>query len=119
MAPQPSTWRGRSEQISLDQVGCEARKIPAEGDVFFLDFYLYRTYRELPSALRVNWSQIENLSGGWCAPGVQKVLNVVHISRKVTSSGTMSGTRVKADYFDRTVWITVMSRMSCPSAPPT
>jgi hypothetical protein len=28
-------------------VGCEARKIPAEGDVFFLDFYLYRTYREL------------------------------------------------------------------------
>jgi hypothetical protein len=24
-------------------VGCEARKIPAEGDVFFLDFYLYRT----------------------------------------------------------------------------
>ena len=47
MAPQPSTWRGRSEQISLNQVGCEARKIPAEGDVFFLDFYLYRTYREL------------------------------------------------------------------------
>src|SRR5258708_4561410 len=47
MAPQPSTWRGRSEQISLDQVGCEARKIPAEGDVFFLDFYLYRTYRDL------------------------------------------------------------------------
>jgi hypothetical protein len=34
---------GRSEQISLDQVGCEARKIPAEGDVFFLDFSLYRT----------------------------------------------------------------------------
>jgi hypothetical protein len=28
-------------------VGCEARKIPAEGDVFFLDFYLYRTYRDL------------------------------------------------------------------------
>jgi Family of unknown function (DUF5670) len=46
IAPQPSTWRGRSEQISLDQVGCEARKIPAEGAVFFLDFSLYRTNRE-------------------------------------------------------------------------
>jgi hypothetical protein len=30
----PSTWLGRSEQISLDQVGCEARKIPAVGDIF-------------------------------------------------------------------------------------
>jgi hypothetical protein len=47
MAAQPSTWRGRSEQIALDQVGCEARKIPAEGDVFFLDFSPYRTYQEL------------------------------------------------------------------------
>jgi hypothetical protein len=28
-------------------VGCEARKIPAAGDVFFLDFYLYRTSRDL------------------------------------------------------------------------
>src|SRR6266481_9010215 len=50
MAPQPSTWRGRSEQISLDQVGCEARKIPAEGVVFFLDFSFYRTYQELTKA---------------------------------------------------------------------
>jgi hypothetical protein len=32
-----------------DQLGCEARKIPAAGDVFSLDFYLYRTYRGLPS----------------------------------------------------------------------
>jgi hypothetical protein len=46
MAPQPSTWRGSPEQISLDQVGWEARKSPAEGDVFFLDFALYRTSRE-------------------------------------------------------------------------
>jgi len=45
MAPQPSTWRGRSEQNTLDQVGCEARKVPAEGHVFFLDFCLYRTYQ--------------------------------------------------------------------------
>jgi hypothetical protein len=43
---QPSTWRGRSKQILLDQVGCEARQIPAGGDVFFLDFFLYRTYQD-------------------------------------------------------------------------
>jgi hypothetical protein len=36
--PQPSTWHGRAEQISLDQAGCEARKTPTGGDVFFLDF---------------------------------------------------------------------------------
>src|SRR5277367_4185527 len=46
LAPQPSTWRGRSEQISLDQVGCEARKSPAEADVFFLDFSFYRTNQD-------------------------------------------------------------------------
>jgi hypothetical protein len=28
-------------------VGWEARKTPAEGVVFFLDFPLYRTYQEL------------------------------------------------------------------------
>jgi hypothetical protein len=27
-------------------VGCEARKIPAGGDVFLLDFSLYRTYQD-------------------------------------------------------------------------
>jgi hypothetical protein len=42
---QPSKWRGRSEQILLTQVGCEARKIPADGEVFFLDFAFYRAYR--------------------------------------------------------------------------
>jgi len=35
---QPNTWRGSSEQILLRQVGCEARKSPAVGGVFFLDF---------------------------------------------------------------------------------
>jgi hypothetical protein len=39
-AQEPSTWRGRSEQILLKQVGCEARKTPAVGVVFFLDFSL-------------------------------------------------------------------------------
>jgi len=29
-------------------VGCEARKIPANGGVFFLDFYLYRTLPSVP-----------------------------------------------------------------------
>jgi len=43
----PGTWCGRPEQILLNQVGCEARKRPAVGDVFFLDFYLYRTNQEL------------------------------------------------------------------------
>jgi hypothetical protein len=28
-------------------MGCEARKTPAVGGVFFLDFTLYRTYRAL------------------------------------------------------------------------
>jgi hypothetical protein len=46
-ALQPSTWCGRSEHILLIQVGCEARKIPADAEVFFLDFYLYRTYQDL------------------------------------------------------------------------
>src|SRR5215472_2630961 len=35
-AQQPRSWRGRSEQISFDQVGCEARKIPASGEISFL-----------------------------------------------------------------------------------
>jgi hypothetical protein len=46
-ARQPSTWRRRSEQISLDRLGYEAREIPAAGDVFSLDSYLYRTYEAL------------------------------------------------------------------------
>jgi len=33
---QPSTWCGRSKQILLIQVGCEARKIPAVAEIFFL-----------------------------------------------------------------------------------
>jgi hypothetical protein len=33
--------------LASNQVGCEARKRPAGGDVFLLDFFLYRTYREL------------------------------------------------------------------------
>ena len=35
------------EQILLNDVGCESRKIPAAGEVFFLDFPFYRTYQEL------------------------------------------------------------------------
>ena len=32
----PEAHSGRSEQISFDQVGCEARMIPAWGEIFFL-----------------------------------------------------------------------------------
>jgi hypothetical protein len=45
---QPSTWRGRSEQILLIQVGCEARN-PAVRGGFFLDFSFQRTYQGLTS----------------------------------------------------------------------
>jgi len=31
-------------------VGCESRKIPAAGEVFFLDFPFYRTYQALGRA---------------------------------------------------------------------
>src|ERR1700741_4626837 len=34
----PSTWQGRTAQILLNHVGCESRKIPAAGEVFFLNF---------------------------------------------------------------------------------
>ena len=43
----PNQSRGRSEPISLDHLGWEARKTPADGDVFFLDFPLYRTSQDL------------------------------------------------------------------------
>jgi hypothetical protein len=46
-AQHPSPWRGSSEQISLDHVGWEVRKIPAGAIVFLLDFPFYRTYRDL------------------------------------------------------------------------
>jgi hypothetical protein len=46
-AQRPSPWRGWSEQISFDHVGWVARKTPAAGDVFFLDFPLYRTFQAL------------------------------------------------------------------------
>src|SRR5258708_15805106 len=38
----PSRWCGQSVQILLNYVGCEARKLPAGGEVFFLDFSFYR-----------------------------------------------------------------------------
>jgi hypothetical protein len=43
----PSPWRGSSEQISLDHVGWEGRKILAGAIVFLLDFPLYRTSQDL------------------------------------------------------------------------
>jgi hypothetical protein len=43
-------WRGRSEQISLDQVGCEARKIPAEAGEFFLASPFIELIRSWPKS---------------------------------------------------------------------
>jgi hypothetical protein len=34
-------------------VGWETRKTPAVGEVFFLDFPLYRTYQELATAVPI------------------------------------------------------------------
>src|SRR5260221_9716151 len=45
----PSRWCGQSVQILLNYVGCEARKLPAGGEVFFLDFSFYRANRTLGS----------------------------------------------------------------------
>jgi hypothetical protein len=42
----PRSWCGWSE-LSLVHGGWEARKTPAAGEVFFLDFPLYRTYQAL------------------------------------------------------------------------
>jgi hypothetical protein len=42
----PSPWRGKSE-LSLVHEGWEATKTPAAGEVFFLDFPLYRTSQDL------------------------------------------------------------------------
>src|SRR5258708_13559661 len=42
----PSRWCGQSVQILLNYVGCEARKLPAGGEVFFLDFSFYRANRK-------------------------------------------------------------------------
>jgi hypothetical protein len=52
IALRPSPWRGSSEQISLDRLGWEARKTPADGEVFFLDFPFYRTFRDVS----FNWA---------------------------------------------------------------
>ena len=68
---QPSPWRGRSEQISFIQMGCEARKLPAPGRDFFLDFFLYRTYQALApkrdkfglTILSFEYERRQNLSG--------------------------------------------------------
>src|SRR5215831_18581790 len=46
----PSTWCGRSKQILLIHGGCEARKIAAMGEIFFLTSTFIeqtRTYKRL------------------------------------------------------------------------
>jgi hypothetical protein len=53
------------EQVLLNEVGCEARKTPAVGDVFFLDFYLYRTYQDIPGLLPGRMAVKLSLVFGW------------------------------------------------------
>jgi len=53
-AHNPRSWRGSSEQISLDDVGWEGRKTLAAAEVFLLDFLLYRTFQELTTAWLLN-----------------------------------------------------------------
>ena len=83
---QPSTWRGRSKQILLDQVGCEARKTPADGDVFFLDFSLYRTTRELVATDCRKWQ--------WMGRGVGEENYVVSYRCRSTDTCLTSGSEM-------------------------
>jgi hypothetical protein len=71
---QPSTWRGSSAQILLNQAGCEARKTPADGGVFFLDFPFYRT---LPGLRSFGWLA--------CSPDIARN---VHLHRQIRDFGS-------------------------------
>src|SRR5277367_1521867 len=61
---QPSTSRGSSEQILLNQMGCEARKSRAVAGVFFLDFPFYRTNQALRADSAVIRHAIESRHDG-------------------------------------------------------
>lgn len=63
---QPSTWYGRPEQILLNQVGCETRKIPPNASVFFLDFPFYRTYQAVTKFLFTVWCQLQIRPQKYC-----------------------------------------------------
>ena len=58
---QPSTWRGRSEQILFIHMGCEVRKIPAAGEIFFLTSPL----QKLRLLSRRNLEELESKLGGF------------------------------------------------------
>jgi uncharacterized membrane protein len=45
-------------------MGCEARKIRADAEVFFLDFYLYRTYQDLAEPIIAISTAFSNPYGG-------------------------------------------------------
>src|SRR5260221_6429616 len=62
----PSRWYGQSVQILLNYVGCEARKLPAGGEVFFLDFSFYRAYRTCGlRRIRLVRSALKQASASW------------------------------------------------------
>jgi hypothetical protein len=43
---EPNSGSGRSEHILLNNRGWKTRKTPVAGEVFFLDFLLYRANRK-------------------------------------------------------------------------
>src|SRR5207245_5620238 len=61
-------WRGGSEPNLFKHVGLEAREIPAVGEVFSLDFPLYRTSSP-PQAARIpTASRFRPSSPRWVPP---------------------------------------------------
>jgi hypothetical protein len=49
IAQQPSTWRGRSEQILLIQVGCEQERFQPPGTFSFLTSLFIELHRTNPA----------------------------------------------------------------------
>jgi hypothetical protein len=98
------TWRGRSEQISLDQVGCEAGKFPAAGDVFFLDFSFYRTTYKTAGTAKIRGSRTRHRML-WVGLWVGK-------SPRIQWQSTFSFPRnsfIRQDYSEAAVWKTAQS----------
>ena len=76
-------------------MGCEARKLPASGEVFFLDFSFYRTYQEELTILGLRFG---------------KVIAPQHVSQPSNVEGDERGFRVAC------VPSLVFAFVGCPSA---
>src|SRR4029077_16891349 len=76
----PSLWRGRSKRLSLVHVGWEARKTPAAGEVFFLDFPLYRTSQDLaavPSDVAPSQPIFEDSLSVSCSLRIRELVSLI------------------------------------------